>query len=203
MKENGKRRKLFKLICPIAIAGIVFAVGSIVWASSGGDAHGGGGVHNNWLITDTWKVLNFGILAAVGFFLLKKPVSEFFSSRKKNIEDEINELEQKKTDAQKELADYQAKFKNLDQESKQIVENYIKQGEEAKIRIIAEAEAQAEKLEEMAKHTIAQEFKSAKAKLQLEIAKKAMEKAEEVIKASITTDDQDKLVDQYLEKVVA
>jgi F-type H+-transporting ATPase subunit b len=173
----------------------------IAWASSGGDANGG--VHNRWLITDTWKVVNFGILATIGFFLLKKPVAEFFSSRKKGIEDDINELEQKKADAQKELLEYQAKFKNLDQDSKQIVENYIKQGEEAKTRIIAEAEAQAEKLEEMAKRSIEQEFKTAKAKLQQEIAAKAMEKAEEVIKASISPDDQDKLVDQYLRKVVA
>ena len=197
MKVNEGIKKLFRIFIPVA--GIILAMGSIACASSGGD----GGVHNNWLITDTWKTLNFGILIIIGFFLLKKPVVEFFSSRKKNIEDEINELEQKKADAQKELAQYQAKFKNLDQESKQIVENYIKQGEEAKTRIIAEAQAQAEKLEDMAKHTIEQEFKSAKAKLQLEIAAKAMAKAEEVVRASISPDDQDKLVDQYLKKVVA
>ena len=200
MKVNEKIKKLFRIFIPVA--GIILAIGSIACASSGGDAHGGGG-HNNWLITDTWKTLNFGILIIIGFFLLKKPVVEFFSSRKKNIEDEIKELEQKKTDAQNELAQYQAKFKNLDQESKQIIENYIKQGEEAKTRIIAEAQAQAEKLEDMAKHTIEQEFKSAKAKLQLEIAAQAMAKAEEVVRASISPDDQDKLVDQYLKKVVA
>ncbi len=200
MKVNEKIKKLFRIFIPVA--GITLAIGSIACASSGGDAHGGGG-HNNWLITDTWKTLNFGILIIIGFFLLKKPVVEFFSSRKKNIEDEIKELEQKKTDAQNELAQYQAKFKNLDQESKQIIENYIKQGEEAKTRIIAEAQAQAEKLEDMAKHTIEQEFKSAKAKLQLEIAAQAMAKAEEVVRASISPDDQDKLVDQYLKKVVA
>jgi F-type H+-transporting ATPase subunit b len=89
------------------------------------------------------------------------------------------------------------------EESKQIVDNYIKQGEEAKTRIIAEAEAQAEKLEEMAKRSIEQEFKTAKARLQKEIAAKAMEKASEVIKASISADDQERLVDQYLKKVVA
>ena len=72
-----------------------------------------------------------------------------------------------------------------------------------KIRILAEAEAQAEKLEDMAKRNIEQEFKTAKANLQKEIAEKAMEKAEEVIKASISSDDQDKLVDDYLKKVVA
>jgi F-type H+-transporting ATPase subunit b len=99
--------------------------------------------------------------------------------------------------------EYQAKFKNLDQESKKIVEEYIKQGEEAKVRILAEAEEQAIKLEFMAKRSIEQEFKSAKTKLQQEIAEKAMIKAEELIKTAISPDDQAKLVDQYLKKVVA
>jgi len=201
MKNSGMNKNKFKFVYPVAIIGFLLAMAGIAWASSGGDAHGG--VHNRWLTVDTWKVLNFAILAAIGFFLLKKPVAKFFSSRKKGIEDEINELEQKKADAQKKLLEYQTKFKNLDQESKKIVENYIKQGEEAKTRILAEAEAQAEKLEEMAKRSIEQEFKTAKARLQKEIAAKAMEKASEVIKAAISADDQEKLVDQYLKKVVA
>jgi len=201
MKNSGINKNKFKFVYPVAIIGFLLAMAGIAWASSGGDAHGGG--HNRWLTVDTWKVVNFAILAAIGFFLGKKPVAEFFSSRKKGIENEINELEQKKADAQKKLLEYQTKFKNLDQESKQIVEDYIQQGEEAKKRIIAEAEAQAEKLEEMAKRSIEQEFKTAKARLQKEIAAKAMEKAAEVIKASITADDQERLVDQYLKKVVA
>jgi len=147
--------------------------------------------------------LNFGILVVVGFFLAKKPVSDFFSSRTKSIEGEIKELEQKKADAQKKLSEYQTKFKNLDQESKQIVEDYIKQGEEARTRILAEASAQAEKLEDLAKRNIEQEFKSAKTKLRQEIVEMAMAKAEEVITESISSDDQDRLVDEYLKKVVA
>ncbi len=180
---------------------LVVTMCGVVWASSGGDGHGG--VHNAWLKIDTWKILNFGILAVAGFFLARKPVVQFFSSRAKSIKDEINELELKKIDAEKQLAEYQAKFKNLDQESKLIVEDYIKQGEEARLRIIGEAEVQAQKLEDMAKRNIQQEFKSAKAKLQQEIVEKAMEKAEKFIKTSITSDDQDKLVDEYLKKVVA
>jgi len=147
--------------------------------------------------------VNFGILAVGCFFIARKPVAQFFSSRAKSIEDEIQELEQKKAEAEKKLAEYQAKFKNLDQESKQIVADYIQQGEEAKTRILAEAEAQAEKLEDMAKRNIEQEFKSAKATLQQEIVELAMEKAEEVISTSISSEDQDKLVDEYLKKVVA
>ena len=84
-----------------------------------------------------------------------------------------------------------------------IVEEYVKQGEEAKARILAEAEEQSAKLEQMAKRNIEQEFKAAKIKLQQEIADKVMVKAEELIKASISSDDQNKLVDEYLKKVVA
>ena len=197
--EKKKTNK--KLIQGFAYVGFfVFVVCGFAWASSDG---GHGGVHNSWLTIDTWKVLNFGVLAVACFFIARKPVAQFFSSRAKNIEDEIQELEQKKADAEKKLAEYQAKFKNLDQESKQIVADYIQQGEDAKTRILAEAEAQAEKLEDMAKRNIEQEFKSAKATLQQEIVELAMEKAEEVITASISSDDQDKLVDEYLKKVVA
>ena len=198
MKKVGLNKRLLK--GSLVVGTLVCAVCGFAWASSDG---GHGAVHNSWLAIDTWKVLNFGILAVGGFFLAKKPVAEFFSSRTKSIEDEIKTLELKRADAEKKLAEYQAKFKNLDQESKQIVEDYIKQGEAAKTRILAEAETQAEKLEDNAKRNIEQEFKSAKAKLQQEIAAKAMEKAEDVIKASISPDDQDKLVDEYLKKVVA
>ncbi|MCF6248558.1 MAG: ATP synthase F0 subunit B [Desulfobacula sp.] len=195
-----KNGELNKKMLRIAYLTATFAVAmtGVAWASSEASS-----VHNAWLSNDTWKVLNFAVLAIGVFFIARKPVAEFFSSRAKSIEDEINELELKKADAQKKLAEYQAKFKNLDQESKKIVADYIKQGEKAKTRILAEAEAEAEKLEDMAKRNIEQEFKTAKVKLQQEIVEKAMEKAEQVIIASISSEDQDKLVDEYLKKVVA
>ncbi len=195
--KSGKLRKRH-LMVPGIVTVVVAGVASVAFASSAG-----GVVHNSWLEIDTWKVLNFGILAIAGFFIAKKPVTEFFSSRKREIADELSSLEQKREAAEKKLVEYQTKFKNLDQESKQIVEDYIKQGEEAKVRILAEAAAQADKLEDMAKRTIEQEFKAAKASLKQEIVELAMEQAEAVIKESISSEDQDNLVDQYLKKVVA
>jgi F-type H+-transporting ATPase subunit b len=43
----------------------------------------------------------------------------------------------------------------------------------------------------------------AKQRLQQDIFEKAMTKAEEIIKKNITADDQNRLVDEYLDKVVA
>jgi F-type H+-transporting ATPase subunit b len=177
---------------------ILGAAAATSWAAA---PHGE--VHNSWLTIDTWKALNFGVLAIALFLLGKKPVKSFFSSRKKEIADELKDLEQKKAEAEKQLAEYQARFNNLDQESRQIIEEYIKQGEEAKKRIIAQAEAQAEKLEDMAKRTIEQEFKTARMKLQKEISALAVERAEQVIQNAISSEDQEKLVDDYLKRVVA
>jgi F-type H+-transporting ATPase subunit b len=195
-----KMIKLNKRLLQVGLGTLVLGMTGLAFAAGGGDH---GEIHNAWQSIDTYKAMSFGALVIVLFFVAKKPVVQFFSSRAQGIADEIKELEQKKAEAEAKLAEYQAKFKNLDQESKQIVEDYIKQGEEAKTRILAEAEAQAEKLEEMAKRNIEQEFKAAKAALQKEIAEQAMDKAEEIIKASISSDDQDKLVDDYLKKVVA
>lgn len=198
MKANKMNKKMLQSLLA-AVVLVVLGCG-FAWASSDG---GHGGVHNAWTSNDTWKVLNFGLLFLGVFIIVKKVVPSMLQSRAQGIEDEIKTLESKKADAEKKLAEYQAKFKNLDQESKQIVEDYIKQGEEAKTRIIAEAKAQADKLEELAKRNVQQEFKTAKAALQQEIVEKAMGKAEEIVKKSISSKDQNKLVDAYLKKVVA
>ena len=195
MRQNWKKH--------LKVSGAVMALvaGSAAVALASGGGHGE--VHNAWITEDWWKTLNFALLAIGVFFIARKPVSQFFSSRVKGIEEELSELEQKKAEAEKLLAEYEARFRNLDQESKQIVADYIKQGEAAKKRIIAEAEAQAGKLEDMAKRNIEQEFKAAKAALQQEIVAKAMERAEAIIKESISAEDQDRLVDEYLKKVEA
>jgi F-type H+-transporting ATPase subunit b len=179
----------------------LMAGATVVWASGGGNgetAH-----HNAWNDIDTWKVLNFVLLALGCFFIARKPVAQFFSSRTKGIEEELTDLEQKKADAERKLAEYETRFRNLEQESEKIVEDYIKQGEEAKQRILEEAEAQAEKLEAMAKRNIEQEFKTAKTVLKQEVVDRAMEQAQALIKKSITTQDQNRLVDEYLKKVEA
>jgi len=166
-----------------------------VAAASGGESKG-------WVATDTYKVMNFAVLAIGLFILLRKPVSQALNDRIKGIKEQLSELEEKKEAAEKKLAEYNEKFLKLDSEAEQIVAEYIKQGNEAKARILKEAESAASKLEEQAKKNIANEFKKAKAKLHEEILEQALVKAEDIIQNKITGEDQDRLVDEYLEKVV-
>jgi F-type H+-transporting ATPase subunit b len=167
--------------------------------------HGAEGGHGGkgWEATDTYRVMNFSVLALGLFFLLRKPAANALNGRIQGIKDELSDLEARKAEAERKLSEYSQKFATLDQEREKIIAQYIQQGEDAKARILEEAKAAATKLEAQAQKNIENEFTKARAELQEEILDKAMAKAEEIIRAKITSDDQEKLVDEYLAKVVA
>jgi F-type H+-transporting ATPase subunit b len=197
---------------------LVFSVGPVMSSSGGQDsaaeavhdsaaeaehAAEGGGHGKGWVSTDTFRVLHFIVLAGGLFFLLRKPVSQALGARVKGIEDQLSDLEAQKAEAEKKLAAYNQKFAELEKESEGIVAEYVRQGEEAKIRILKEAEAAADKLKVQAQKNIENEIQRAKVRLQAEILDKALSKAEALIKEKVNADDQEKLVDEYLAKVVA
>ena len=189
-----KRIHLVMIILMICVLGC-FA--GVAIAASGGEGAKG------WVATDTYKVINFAVLAIALFFLLKKPVPKALNSRIQGIKDQISELEAKKKDAEDQLAEYKDKFQKLEKEAETLIEEYIRQGKEAKSKILKEAEAAAGKLESQARRNIENEYQKAKARLKSEAIEQALAKAEEIIKQKVTTEDQERLVDEYLEKVVA
>lgn len=173
----------------------------VAWAASGGGHGEEGSV--GWQNTDWYKVLNFTVLVVGLFFVLRKPVANALNARIKGIEEQLSELETKKQAAEKELAAYDEKLAQLDKEAEKLMVDYTRQGEEAKARILEEAKQAAAKLEEQAKRTIETEYRNASAKLKQEALDHALDRAEELLKSKISAEDQERLVDQYLEKVVA
>jgi F-type H+-transporting ATPase subunit b len=194
------RKRCAAAFCIIAVL-LSCSVGGVMASGGGDQEEAGGGSH--WAATDTYKAMNFAVLAIGLFLLLRKPVSQALNARIQGIKEQLEELELKKKAAEDELARYNEKLATLEGEAEEIVAEYVRQGEEARVRILAEAELTAEKLEEQAKKNIKHEFNQAKARLQEEIIDKALFKAEEIIKSKISDDDQISLVDEYLDKVVA
>ncbi len=199
MKIPGIRRKRYCAILYV-MAVLLFCFVGVAFGSSEAEHEVEA---KGWVATDTYRIMNFAVLAGGLFYLLRKPVSKALGDRINGIKEHLSELEAKKKDAEEKLAEYNKKLTKLDQEAEKLVEEYIRQGNEAKARILKEAESAAEKLEAQARRNIEQEFKSAKLKLQEEILERALVKAEEIVKSKITTKDQDRLIDEYIEKVVA
>jgi F-type H+-transporting ATPase subunit b len=196
-KDFGKGRFSKVALMTVLVFLIFGATG--IFAAGGGEGDG----HQKWVATDTYRIMNFTVLVVGLFLLLRKPFSKALNSRIVGIKEQLESLEAKKAATENELALYVEKLAKLEGEASSIIDDYIRQGNEAKARIIKEAEAAAEKLEEQAKKNIKHEFEQAKLRLKGDVLEKAMARAEEIIKTKISSDDQERLVDEYLNKVVA
>ena len=82
--------------------------------------------------TDTYRVLNFLVLAGALFFLVRKPVAQFLGDRIKGIQEQLKELEEKKVEAEKKIAECEKRLATLENESEKIIAQYRKQGEDAR-----------------------------------------------------------------------
>jgi len=206
-KKNYGRQDVIPLWRVFSRAVIIIAIVLLVSplygiASDSSEGGHGEAAEKRWVKTDTFRVMNFAVLAIGLFFILRKPVSQALSGRIKGIADSLDELEALKTEAEKRLAQCNEKLYSLDKEAEKIISEYIKQGNEAKDKILKEAEAISEKLEAQALKNIEHEFDKARSKLEMEIFEKAIIKAEELIRGKITIEDQNQLVNEYLDKVV-
>jgi F-type H+-transporting ATPase subunit b len=191
----GKGRYVVSIL---VVVSILLAFGS-AWASSEG-GHGEGKLNKR--LDLLWRTLNFVVLAGIVIFLIRKPLAQALQSRRQGIKDQLDDLEKQKEEAERRLAEYKRKLSLLGEEVEKIVAEYVRQGEAAKAKIVEEAQVAAEKLQEQAKKNIEHEFQKAKQQLKAEMAEQAVAMAEELIKKHINDEDQERIIDEYLTKVV-
>ncbi len=199
MRETGSNRPHRALKC----CAVILFMALLVSVFSVSTALGASGGSKPWAWEDTFRVMNFAVLAIALIFLLRKPLSQALGSRIKGIKEQLDDLEARKAEAEKKLVEYNEKLAQLETEAESIIEEYIKQGNEAKARILKEAESSAEKIKAQARRNIEYEFERTKQTLQEEIFEASLKQAEEIIKEKFSVDDQDRMVEDYLKKVVA
>ena len=190
--------KLRYFVSLLVVFSVLFAFGSVFASSEGGHE----APATEPPIRLLWRAMNFVVLAGGLAFLLRKPIAKGLESRRQGIKDELADLEAQKQEAERRLAEYKEKLSQLDKEVETIVAEYIREGETAKAKIIEEAQALSEKLKEQAKKNIEHEFDKAKLQLKAEMAGQAVAMAEQLIKEHINEEDQERIVDEYLTKVV-
>ena len=194
LKQRGLHA-LLHIVCYSVVVVLLWM--AVAWAAEGG-GHGGSSKWPDFF----YRVLNFGIMVGVLYFLLRKPIKQFFSKRSETIANTLSDLETKKREAEKTYEAYKQKLAQLEEETDRILQEYAEQGEREKARIIANAEKAALEIREQTEIAIAQEIKSAKVELQREIAELSVTAAEAMLREKIKEEDQQKLVDDFMEKAV-
>ncbi|HLO25995.1 MAG TPA: ATP synthase F0 subunit B [Geobacteraceae bacterium] len=179
----------------------------VVLAAAGFASEGGEGAHH----VDTakqmkdfmWRVIDFAALLALVIWALKKAnVKGTLAARQAAIEKALQEAVAAKEAAERKFAEYSDKLAAANKEIDDIYSVIRAEGEAEKVRIVAEARVMAEKIKEQATQSADQEILRARTELRVEAARLAVELAEQTVKEKIVKDDQDRLVGEYLTKVV-
>jgi len=188
-----------------AIRSFLFAVLAVVLTGTVGYAAGGGEGHGtsraDW-IDFAWRMVNFVILVGFLYWFLAKKIKEFFSGRRSDIRTSLHDADAAKEDAEKKFKEYAGRLEKATEEIDGIVEMIKKQGLTEKEKIIEDARKAAAKIEEDTKARMEHEFKGARNQLRQEAAQLSVQMAEELLQRSITPQDHEQMVREYLDKVV-
>lgn len=196
----GAGRK--KMVMTLAASAGMLLLAAAAFASGGGE--GAHHVDRGAQMKDfVWRIVDFVILAAIIWWALKKAnLKASLAERQAGIERALKEAEEARAEADRKLAEYNTRLKQANEDIDKLQAAVRQEAQDEKARIIAEATAMAEKIRQQAQSTAAQEVAMATAALREEAARLAVELAEQTLKEKVTKDDQSRLVDEYLSKVV-
>lgn len=196
---KSRLRKTLPLVIPVVSILILVAV-SVVFASGGEGGHGGEGESS--LGTMIWRIVNFVILVALLWKLLADKIRTYFVDRREEIAQMIDEADKAKADAEAQYADIQSKLKNVERDIQDIKTAIMGELGSEKARIIEEGKVAAERIIQQAKWTAEQEVVKAKSELKDHVVEMAGDMASGMITRSMTPEDQKRILEEYLDKVV-
>ena len=171
---------------------------SIAFAAAEGE---GGKDSKEWIDLGK-KTFDFIVLMGLLYWLLAAQIKEFFSGRRVEIKKTLEESVEKKADAEKKYREYSEKLDKASVEIDDIFEMIKAQGITEKQKIIEDAERAAKKMKEDAHTRIEQELKGVSDQLKAQAVQLSVQMAEEIIKRSITAQDHEAMVEEYMNKVV-
>lgn len=179
-------------------AAVLFVLALAGLAHASGDAGEHGLPWGNYLL----RVVNFAIFVGIIWYLAGKKIASFFGGRRNQIKKDLDDLEVRQNEAAKRLKDVEQSIANLDAERKALLDEARAQGEALKAAIIEKARKDSEQIKAQARMSSENESKAAVDALRAQMADLIVEAATKIVSEKLSAQDHERLVDEYLTKVV-
>lgn len=150
-----------------------------------------------------WTFVNLIVFFLILKKLLFQPVMGMIEKREQMISGQIEDAEQKNTQAGLLKERYEAELKNANQEAARIVKTAKERGKEEYEKILRDADAEASKIIADASKTIETEREKAVQGIQNEIAQVAIAAASKVIQENVDQASNEKILDDFLREAGA
>ena len=183
---------------------VVFLFAGVAYASSASSASGDSHESGAEILKQTlYQGFNLALLLGVIFYFGRKPIGEFFSTRRTGIQSELSEAADLLTQAEQRNAELQRRLVDLGSEVEGIREEAGRRAEDEAERILADARATAERIRQDAQAAVAQELRRAQSALRDEAADLALELAARKLNEQVSDTDRERLVDEFILRVEA
>ena len=165
-------------------------------------ATGAGHADSGVILKDfIWRCVNFAVMVGLLAYFVSKPIRNGLQNRRADIEKTLADAAAARDAAEAKARDYQEKLAKAAGEIESIYAAIRREGELERDRILASAREMAAKIEQEADAKAASAVARARTELRAEAARLAVELAEELLAKSVTAADQQRLVDEYMQKV--
>lgn len=156
-----------------------------------------------WWRQPWWRPINLLIFLIFLVYLLVKKlrVGQVFDNRAATIVKELEQARRDKEEAQRRLAEVEARFARLDEEVAGIRAEAEREAAREAERIRQSATADAEKIRLTAQREIDGAMKSARTELRAFVAEQSVALAETMIRRDIRPEDNQRLLSRYMDEL--
>lgn len=145
-----------------------------------------------------WTLLTFGLALFVLWKYAFGPLERLLEARRRRVQESMDAAEQTRAEAQRLLEEYKATLARVRAEAEEILARSRATGEAAKAEILAEAREQSERLLEKARQQIERDTRAAMRDITARIAELTALATERVVRASLSPEDQQRLIEEAL-----
>jgi len=154
----------------------------------------------NWSLL-ALHALGVAILVGVIVYFAGTPLKNFLRDRSDNLRRQLDQAKAALQRAETANAELAARLARIADENEALVREAADVAEREHARAVERAQAAAERVREEAKRAADQEIERARAALQTEAAKLAVSLAGEMVKSSLTPDDDRRLMSDFIARI--
>jgi F-type H+-transporting ATPase subunit b len=182
-------------LCLIAVFAVQLLGSTVVLAAE---------TANNWRSTFdlVMRWLNFLIIVFVLVKYGRKPIKNFFSNRRKEIDEQIKKYERQKEAAVEKIEEANRSLEDSAARFEKIKKRIIEDGQKKKQQVIEDARQESMVLVQLTRHKIENQIVEARNLIRSELIETAIALAEKRLPEIITAADEQKLIDRFMESTV-
>ncbi len=150
-----------------------------------------------------WQVINFVVFVAILIYVLRNKIGigKVFDDRAASIRKELDQAKIAKEEAERKLAEVEARLSKLDEEITEMRAEADLEAEREATRIREAAAVEAEKIKLMTAREIEGAMKVARAELRSFVAENSVAMAEAIIKRELKPEDNSRMLNKYVEEL--